>query len=62
MKRIEVEFDEDGEPIANNAASFYEFLGTQVRSGKDVPIDITNWRLVPEDNKLELLTVVKVTN
>lgn len=62
MKKIEVLFDKDGEPIGENAASFSEFLRTQVGSGKDISIDIIDWCLVPEDNKLELLNVVKVIN
>ncbi|KAI5663130.1 hypothetical protein M9H77_22453 [Catharanthus roseus] len=60
MKKIEVLFDKDGEPIGENAASFSEFLRTQVGSGKDISIDIIDWCLVPEDNKLELLNVVKL--
>ncbi|KAI5655711.1 hypothetical protein M9H77_32898 [Catharanthus roseus] len=56
---IKLEFNDNGEPVGENAASFSEFVGTAVKCGKDIPIDVFDWRLVPKEKKLKVLEQIK---
>lgn len=58
--KLELEWNEKGNPIGENSASLNNFIGTTVRDR--VPITITNWRLVKKHYESEIWGEVQVTH
>ncbi|KAI5653503.1 hypothetical protein M9H77_30690 [Catharanthus roseus] len=58
--RIKLEFNNNGESIGETASSFSKFVGTEVKDGKDIPIGVFDWGLVPKDKKLKVFTQIKI--
>ena len=59
-ERLKVAYNKLGEPIGDNRSTYNEFLGAISRIGKYAPIDIKDWRKVPNSLKNEMVDVVKV--
>ncbi|XP_012846311.1 PREDICTED: uncharacterized protein LOC105966291 [Erythranthe guttata] len=57
--RKEVQFNEYGQAIGLNKSEYVEFVGTLVRNGKLLPIDIKDWHRVPKPTKSKLVELVK---
>lgn len=58
--RKEVEFNELGQAIGPNKSEYVEFIGTLVRNGKLLPLNLKDWHNVPKPLKSKLVELVKV--
>nr|DAD37165.1 TPA_asm: hypothetical protein HUJ06_007806 [Nelumbo nucifera] len=58
-EKIDLEFNEDGQPINENAKRLTRFLGSIARNGNKLPIDVDSWRDVPIETKEEVWKVVQ---
>lgn len=58
--RKEVDFNELGQAIGPNKSEYVEFIGTLVRNGKLLPLNIKDWHNVPKSFESKLLELVKV--
>lgn len=57
MPLINLEFNEHGQPVGEEARTFCCIVGTLVRR---FPICYEDWRVVPEDSKEKLIHNLKV--
>lgn len=57
---IEVEFNDNGQPIGDNAKKLVGYLGVLARKGTELPLDYSDWRAVPSDNKDIFWDILKV--
>lgn len=62
LPRIQLDFDGFGRPIGPNRSKFSEFLGTIARNGMHCPLDVEDWHKMPNEYKMKMLHVVKVSN
>ena len=58
--RLELEWNENGNPIGPNASTFNLFIGTSVR--ERVPITFSDWRQAKKDHAKVVLGAVKVNS
>ena len=59
-KRLSVEFNELGQPIGANERKLARMIGDISRDGKFAPISYIHWKMVPDQNKEEMLKVIGV--
>lgn len=57
---IRVELDELGRPIGEEAKTLTRFIGSVVRRPQYAPINYTSWKLMPKNNKEEMLKLIEV--
>nr|XP_043625707.1 uncharacterized protein LOC122597140 [Erigeron canadensis] len=58
-ERIEVTFNELGQPVGDEGKEFTSFLGTLVKMSNHLSIEYLHWRTIPEDKKDDLWNLVK---
>ena len=58
-ERISVLFNENGQPIKNNS-HLSHFLGTLARNGKYAPLNYSDWLIVPDEFKNDMMALVMV--
>jgi hypothetical protein len=57
--KIDVEFNDNGQPCGPNTSQFTNFIGSLVK-GKEISMAATSWSKVPRCNKMHLWETVKV--
>ena len=59
-QKIVVTFNHNSRPIGDEGNELTQFMGTLVRMAQNVPIDIPEWRMVPDHKKEDLYSMIKV--
>lgn len=57
---INLELNEKGVPIGEEAGTLAEWLGTVARNGQYCPLDVKTWHKMPDQKKKEILDLIKV--
>jgi len=54
-ERIVVQWNNEGQPIADGGALLNRFLGTIARNSNSLPISYSSWKKIPKDYKEDVL-------
>ncbi|KAJ0754544.1 putative transposase, Ptta/En/Spm, plant [Helianthus annuus] len=58
-ERIDVTFNDHGQPVGEEGKELVQYLGTLVRMADHVSIEYSDWRKVPMKNKEDMYSLVK---
>ena len=61
-ERITIRFNNEGQPIREDANKLSSFLGSLARNGGYAPLNYEDWRLLPKEYKDEMERMIEVGN